>query len=89
MAHSKSAKKAIRQTAKRTVRNKAIRTFYRERIRECRAAISSGNKESAGLALKAATSAVGKAVSKGVLPKNTASRYVSRLTLQYNKLAGK
>jgi small subunit ribosomal protein S20 len=89
LAHSKSAKKAIRQSAKRAVRNKAIRTFFRERIKECRVAIGSGNKESAGAALKAATSAVGKAVIKGVLDKNTGSRYISRLTIQYNKLAAK
>jgi small subunit ribosomal protein S20 len=89
LAHSKSAKKAIRQTVKRTARNKSIRTFCRERIKECRAAINSGNKESAEKALKAAISAVGKAVSKGVLVRNTGSRYISRLTLQYNKMGQK
>jgi len=89
LAHSKSAKKAIRQTAKRAARNKAVRTFCRDRIKECRAAILSGNKEAAAVALKAAVSAAGKAVSKGVLRKGTASRYISRLTLQVNKLAGK
>jgi len=89
LAHSKSAKKAIRQTVKRAARNKAVRTFCRERIKECRAAIAANNKEGAQAALKAAVSAAGKAVSKGVLPKNTASRYISRLTLQVNKLASK
>lgn len=89
MAHTKSAKKAIRQTVKRTARNKAVRTFYRERIKECRAAIASGNKDTATAALKTAASAMGKAVSKGVLSKNTAGRYVSRLSRQCAKLAGK
>jgi small subunit ribosomal protein S20 len=89
LAHSKSAKKAARQSKKRAARNKAVRTFYRDKIKECREAIASGNKDSASQAFKAAMSAVAVAVSKGVIHKNAASRYVSRLNFQLNKLSKK
>ncbi len=87
MAHTKSAKKRIRQNEKRRLRNKAIRTFYRNRIKECRLAIASGNLEEAQKAFQRAMSAVARAVSKGVLHKNTARRYISRLHHQLNQLA--
>jgi len=89
LAHSKSAKKAKRQTVKKTLRNKAVRTFYRERIKACRAAFASGNKETATAAFKAAMSAIGTAQAKGVLKKNTASRYVARLNKALNALLKK
>lgn len=89
MAHIKSAKKRIRQTKKRTIRNKAIQTFYRGQIKSCREAISAGNLEQAQAAFKRVISAIARAHSKGVLPKNTAARYISRLNLQLNQLAEK
>jgi small subunit ribosomal protein S20 len=89
LAHSKSARKAARQTIKRTARNKAVRTFFRERLKACREAIASGDKAKAGEAFKAARSAVATAVSKGVLHKNTGSRYISRLNRQLNKLTSR
>jgi len=87
LAHTKSAKKRIRQNEKRQLRNKAIRTYYRNRIKECRSAIASGNLEEAEKSFKRAMSAVARAVSKGVLHKNTARRYISRLNQQLNQLA--
>ena len=89
MAHSKAAKKAKRQTVKKTLRNRAVKTFYRERIKACREALASGNKETAAAAFKAATSAIGTAQAKGVLKKNTAARYVSRLNKALNALLKK
>jgi small subunit ribosomal protein S20 len=89
LAHSKSAKKAARQTVKRTLRNKAVRTFYRDRIKACREAIASGDKAKAGAAFKAAMSSIATAKSKGVLHGNTASRYISRLNKQINRLSAK
>jgi small subunit ribosomal protein S20 len=38
--------------------------------------------------LQEAASAIGKAVSKGILHRNTASRRISRLTLRVNALSG-
>jgi len=89
LAHSESARKAARQSEKRAARNKAVRTFYRDKIKECREAIASGNRDSASQAFKAAMAAVASAVSKGVLHKNAASRYISRLNLKLNQLSRK
>ncbi len=86
MAHIKSAKKRIRQTKKRTIRNKIVRTSFREPIKAFRDALAAGNPEQAQAAFKLAIGRIASAVSKGVLHKNTASRYVSRLNLQLNKL---
>jgi len=89
LAHSKSARKAVRQTIKRTARNKAVRTFCRDQVKACREAIASGDKARAAEAFKAATSSVATAVSKGVIHKNTGSRHISRLNRQLNKLSAK
>jgi small subunit ribosomal protein S20 len=53
-----------------------VRTY----IRKVEEAIASGDKEKAGAALKAAEPEIMRAVTKGVLHKNTASRKVSRLS---------
>lgn len=89
MAHIKSAKKRMRQIKKRTLRNKSIRTIYREQIKLCRDAILAGNLEQAQSYFKRAMQKVAGAVSKGVLHKNTAARYISRLNIQLNALANK
>jgi small subunit ribosomal protein S20 len=86
LAHTKSAKKCIRQTEKRRLHNKAIRTFFRERIKECRDAIETGKQEDALKAFKSAEKAIAGAVSKGIIKHNTGSRYTSRLQLMLNKL---
>jgi small subunit ribosomal protein S20 len=43
--------------------------------------------DESGASLKEAVSALDRAVSKGVLHRNTAARKKSRLTKQYNKLS--
>jgi small subunit ribosomal protein S20 len=69
----------MRQDEKRRQRNQTITTFYRHRIKECRAAIAAGDASAAGEKLHRATQAIHGAVSKGALQENTANRYVSRL----------
>lgn len=77
----------MRQTAKRHERNKTVTTHYRNRIKDCRAAIAAGDPKVAAEKLHAATRAIHDAVSKGVLHENTANRSVSRLALAVNKLS--
>lgn len=86
MAHHKDALKRIRQTEKRLERNKSIRTFYRNRIKEVKAAVESRNFEAAQAALPGAIKAIDRAVVKDILHKNTASRYKSRLSRAVNGL---
>ena len=87
MANIKSAKKRILVNEKKAARNQMIKSAVKTEIKKVRAAVEAGNKEEAAKALLAATSAIDKAESKGVIKKNTASRKVSRLALAVNKLS--
>lgn len=89
MAHSKSAKKAARQNAGREMRNKSVRTFFRDKVKAFREVLATGDRDKAAAAFKEAVSAIATARSKGVIQKNTAGRYVSRLNQQLNKLSAK
>lgn len=84
MADHFSALKRVRQTAKRTATNRLNKSRLRTELRKLRAAISSGNREQAETALRGAVSTLDKAVQKGVLHKNTASRYKGRLSKRAN-----
>ncbi|MCP1336452.1 30S ribosomal protein S20 [Futiania mangrovi] len=80
MANTLSAKKRIRQTIRRTERNKARRSRMRTFIRKVEEAIASGDANAARAALQAAQPELMRAVTKGVVHKNTASRKISRLS---------
>ena len=85
MANIKSAKKRVLVNEKKAAQNQMIKSAVKTEIKKVRAAVEAGNKEEAAKALLAATSAIDKAESKGVIKKNTASRKVSRLTQRFNK----
>jgi small subunit ribosomal protein S20 len=87
VANHASAKKRIRQTHKRTLRNKHVRSTVRSSVKDVRTAVTAGDGKKAQEALSVASRRIAAAVTKGVLHKKTASRYVSRLTLQVNALA--
>ncbi len=86
MANTSSAKKAIRRDARRTAVNKARRSRMRTFWRGVEEALAKGDQGAAQAALQAAESETMRAVSKGVLHKNTASRKVSRLTKRVKAL---
>jgi small subunit ribosomal protein S20 len=56
-------------------------------IKKVQTAVADKKLEEAKALLREAISAVGKAASKGVLKRNTASRRISRLTLRVNALS--
>lgn len=87
MANIKSAKKRIKVIERRTLRNKMIKSKVKTVIKKFEVALAAGDKEAAAKALKAATSEISKAASKGIFHKNTASRKISRLTQAFNKMA--
>ena len=87
MANIKSAKKRVLVNKKKADRNQMIKSAVKTEIKKVRAAVEAGNKEEAAKALLAATSAIDKSESKGVIKKNTASRKVSRLAVAVNKMA--
>jgi len=89
MANTSSAKKAVRKIAARTLVNKSRRSRVRSFIRKFDDAILSGDGQAAVVAFKAAEPEIARAVTKGVLHKNTAARKISRLAKKLNKLEDK
>lgn len=85
----KSAIKRHTQSLKRTERNAAIRSRVRHVLRETREVISGANLENAEQQLRTAVKTLTKAVSKGVLHRNSASRRISRLSRQVAALKSK
>jgi small subunit ribosomal protein S20 len=86
MANNPGAKKAIRKIARRTEVNKARRSRVRTYVRKFDEALTSGDAAAAASAFIEAQSELMRAVSKGVVHKNTGSRKVSRLAAQLKKL---
>jgi small subunit ribosomal protein S20 len=79
MANTTSAKKMVRKIARRTAINKTRRSRMRTFVKKVELAVAAGDQSKAQEALRAAESEVMRAVSKGVVHKNTGSRKVSRL----------
>ena len=75
MANTKSAVKRIRTNENRRVRNRAVRSQLRSAVKEARAAQGAEQKTSIAEAIRA----LDKAVSKGVIHRNTAARKKSAL----------
>ncbi|HEX8232830.1 MAG TPA: 30S ribosomal protein S20 [Caulobacteraceae bacterium] len=85
MANTPGAKKAIRKIARRTEVNKARRSRVRTFVRKFEEALKGEDSAVARAAFIAAQSELMRAVSKGVIHKNTGSRKVSRLAAQLRK----
>lgn len=80
MANSPQAKKRARQNEARFAVNKARRSRIRTFLRKVEEAITSGDKEAASAALRAAQPELMRGVTKGVYHKNTVARKMSRLS---------
>jgi small subunit ribosomal protein S20 len=79
MANHLSALKRARQTERRTARNRVNTSRLRTALRDLRETIDKGDKAAAQTMYRATVSALDKAIQKGTLHENTASRYKSRL----------
>jgi len=88
MAHTKSARKRIRQDEKRRLRNQSVKTRVRSLTKKFRASLNESDSEETARSLKEAVQALDKAASKGIMHYKTASRKVSRLNkAAHRKLA--
>ena len=87
MANTPGAKKAIRKIARRTEVNKARRSRVRTYLRKFEDALASGDASAAKATFVEAQSELMRAVSKGIVHKNTGARKVSRLHARLKKLA--
>jgi len=79
MANHLSAVKRARQTERRTTRNRSNTSTLRTQLRDLRETIAKGDKGAAEQMYRKTVSALDKAIQKGTLHENTASRYKSRL----------
>jgi small subunit ribosomal protein S20 len=87
MANHKSAEKRIRQNAKRNEINRSNRSKLRTQIKKLRSALTGADKTQSGELLSPTVSMIDKAVNKGIIHKNTAARYKSRLTKHVAEIA--
>ena len=85
MPNHKSAEKRVRQNEKRRDINRGNRGRLRTGIKKLRAAMESGEAGSAQELLPKTVSLIDKAVQKGVLHRNAAARYKSRLTVRVSE----
>lgn len=89
MPNHKSAEKRMRQNEKRRQINRSNRSRLRTSIKKLRAALAGGNSGEVTTALPETISTIDKAVQKGVLHRNAAARYKSRLTTRVNQSGAK
>jgi small subunit ribosomal protein S20 len=79
VANHPSALKRHRQSEKRRLRNRSIKTKLKNLVRQAREAVGTNNVEASTASFATAARALDKAVAKGVLHRNNASRKISRL----------
>lgn len=79
MANSPQAKKRALQNKKRRLLNASQRSNMRTYVKRVRSAIVAGDKTAAEEAFKIAVPILDRMSNKGIVPKNTAARYKSRL----------
>jgi small subunit ribosomal protein S20 len=88
MANTYSALKRGRQTERRTEFNRRSKSRLRHQIRAMRRAIQEKDPKKAGELLPATFSIIDRAAKTGMIKKNTAARYKSKLHLRIKALAG-
>ena len=86
MAHTKSSKKRIVIGERNRLRNQAVKSRVKTFIKKVLVAVDSKNIDDAKSALSVAYKELDKAVSKGILKKNTVSRTKSRLATKVQAL---
>ncbi|WAH38527.1 30S ribosomal protein S20 [Alicyclobacillus dauci] len=87
MPNIKSAVKRVRIAERQSLRNTSMKSALRTTIKKYETSVSKKDAEAARETLLVATRAIDKAVTKGILHKNTAARKKSRLTKRLNNLA--
>lgn len=83
----KSTIRSARQAEHRRERNRSTMNTVKTVVKKVQSAVAEKKTDDAKTFLHEAVSAIGKAVTKGALKRNTASRRISRLTLHVNGLS--
>jgi len=87
MANHASAIKRYRQSQRRRIINQMNRHRLKTQLKKLRTAITGGKASDAKALLPETFGVIDKSVKKGVITKNTAGRYKSRLTKRVNTLS--
>ena len=82
---TKSALKANRQNVKRRDHNRQMRSKLRTSLKAIRASLDAKDVDAAKAALSQTVSLVDKMATKGIIHRNTAGRYKSRLSARLTK----
>ena len=84
---TKSALKANRQNIKRREHNRQLRSRLRSALKAIRASLDDNDLDGAKTALNKTVSIVDKMATKGIIHRNTAGRYKSRLSARVTRSA--
>ncbi len=87
MANIQSAKKRARQNVARRAHNMALRSRGRTAIKKVLKAIQAGDKEAATALFRQAVPEIDKLASKGLIAKNRAAHYKSRLNARLRAMS--
>jgi small subunit ribosomal protein S20 len=82
---TKSALKANRQNVKRRDQNRQMRSRLRTALKSIRASLDQKDLDGARTALSRTVSIVDKMATKGIIHRNTAGRYKSRLSARLTR----
>ena len=80
MANTKSAIKNIRKSEKRRAINRARKGALKTQIKKLRTLVAAKDSQAAAKELVQTIAVIDRSIRKGILHKNTAGRYKSRLT---------
>lgn len=87
MANTISSLKRMRQTKRRTMVNRLRKSRLRHQIRSVRRLIEQKDSKGAEAALPATFSIIDRSARWGIIKKNTAARYKSRITARLKALS--
>ena len=87
MANTVSSLKRVRQTERKTAVNRLRKSRLRTQIRKMRRLVASNDANAAQAELGETQSLIDRAAKWGIIKKNTAARYKSRLTANVKKLS--
>jgi len=87
MANTISALKRIRQTKRRTAVNRVRKTRFRSQLKALRRLLDKKDAGGAQTILPVTFSAIDRAAGSGIIKKNTAARYKSRIQARLRALS--
>ena len=86
MATHRSAVKRNRQATQRNVRNRALRSAFRTALKKYRSLLANKDAAGAANAYTQVQRTIDRACTKGIIHRNAAARYKSRLAAQLKKV---